>query len=506
MPDFGFVSSPLVDGDHLYVQAANSLVKLDKTTGETVWRALANDGNIMRSGAFSSPVLATLAGRRQLVVQTRDDLNGVDPETGDVLWSQPVPSFRGMNILTPTVHGDRILTSTYRHNTFLYEIADGPEGLEPTLLWTHKSPGYMSSPVIIDGHAYLHLGSGRLICLDLATGVERWVSEPFGKYWSMIGQGDKMLALNDLGELYLIAANPERLELLDRSQIADSSTYAHLAVLGDDLVVRDLEGVAAYRWAGDGAGARQPRPRRRQARPDGRAANSLETVRRTVAPAPPAGTVRRPAAALSELQSGAGEGLAMCRYAAYLGPPLVLSELIYKPTNSLVHQAKEAMQSSTRINADGFGVGLVRARDLRRAGGLQGHQPDVEQPQPGLDRRQDPRHLPRRPRPLGPVLRPGDARELPPVPARPAAVDAQRRHPRPRPPEPSGRHGGRRHAAGPDPRQHRHRVGVHPVPDQPGGMARRAADPRSSWPRRCARPCRRSPAGTARRPTRGSWR
>ena len=46
----------------------------------------------------------------------------------------------------------------------------------------------------------------------------------------------------------------------------------------------------------------------------------------------------------------------MCRYAAYLGPPLVLSQLVYKPPNSLVHQAKEAMQSSTRINADGFGV------------------------------------------------------------------------------------------------------------------------------------------------------
>jgi glutamine amidotransferase len=47
----------------------------------------------------------------------------------------------------------------------------------------------------------------------------------------------------------------------------------------------------------------------------------------------------------------------MCRYAAYLGPELLLSELIYKPTNSLVHQATEAMQSLTRINADGFGVG-----------------------------------------------------------------------------------------------------------------------------------------------------
>lgn len=47
----------------------------------------------------------------------------------------------------------------------------------------------------------------------------------------------------------------------------------------------------------------------------------------------------------------------MCRYAAYLGPELLLSELVYNPTNSLVHQATEAMQSLARINADGFGVG-----------------------------------------------------------------------------------------------------------------------------------------------------
>lgn len=47
----------------------------------------------------------------------------------------------------------------------------------------------------------------------------------------------------------------------------------------------------------------------------------------------------------------------MCRYAAYLGPPVLLSELIYQPTNSLVHQATDALLSPTRVNADGFGVG-----------------------------------------------------------------------------------------------------------------------------------------------------
>ena len=47
----------------------------------------------------------------------------------------------------------------------------------------------------------------------------------------------------------------------------------------------------------------------------------------------------------------------MCRYAAYLGSPLLLSELVYKPANSLIHQATDAMMSPTRINADGFGIG-----------------------------------------------------------------------------------------------------------------------------------------------------
>lgn len=47
----------------------------------------------------------------------------------------------------------------------------------------------------------------------------------------------------------------------------------------------------------------------------------------------------------------------MCRYAAYLGPPRRLSELVYEPANSLIHQATDAMMSPTRINADGFGIG-----------------------------------------------------------------------------------------------------------------------------------------------------
>jgi outer membrane protein assembly factor BamB len=248
IPAFGFASSPLVDGDAVYVQAADSVVKLDKRTGETLWRSLAIDSSIFNSGAFSSPVIATVHGRRQLVVQTRETLYGVALEDGEALWSQDVPHFRGMNILTPMVVGDSVLTSTYKNRTFLYDLAEQGGRVTPREAWSYKSPGYMSSPVVVDGYAYLHLGSGRLTCLDLATGEATWTTRPMGDYWSMVVQGDKILALSDEGMLYLMRANPEAFELLDARQISDQSTWAHLAVSGDAIFVRQLEGLIAYRW------------------------------------------------------------------------------------------------------------------------------------------------------------------------------------------------------------------------------------------------------------------
>jgi outer membrane protein assembly factor BamB len=248
VPDFGFASSPLVDGDHLYLQAADSLVKLDKRTGATSWRTLEQGSGMTSSGAFSSPILATLAGVRQLVVQTREALHGVDPHSGRVLWSQPVPNFRGMNILTPVVVGDAIFTSPYRHGSFRYDVARADDAWTVTTAWSNKASGYMSTPVVADGHLFLHLGNERLDCLDLATGESRWRSEPVGKYWSMVRRGDKILALSERGILHLLRADPGAFRQLASRKVADQETWGHLAASGNELFVRELRAISAWRW------------------------------------------------------------------------------------------------------------------------------------------------------------------------------------------------------------------------------------------------------------------
>ena len=253
LPSFGCVCSPVVDGEHAYMQAGDGFVKLDRTTGDIVWWSL-NDGDGMTGGgmaggAFSSPVIAELAGRRQAIVQTRASLTGVDLETGESLWSISVQAFRGMNILTPVVIGDQIFTSSYGGGSFLYEVSQLIDGqFTVRQVWRNKVQGYMSSPVVVDGHIYLHLRNQRFACLEIATGEERWITQPFGKYWSLIASDHRILALDERGELLLIRVNPAEFELIDRRKISSQPTWAHLAVVEGEIVIRELQGLMSLQW------------------------------------------------------------------------------------------------------------------------------------------------------------------------------------------------------------------------------------------------------------------
>ena len=69
-----------------------------------------------------------------------------------------------------------------------------------------------------------------------------------------MANGDRVLALDERGELLLIRATPAELVLLDRRKIADSPTWAHLAVCGDEVFVRELRATASYKWGTEDRG------------------------------------------------------------------------------------------------------------------------------------------------------------------------------------------------------------------------------------------------------------
>ena len=247
-PTFGFVCSPLVLQGAVYVQAGAGIVKLDAKTGKILWRSL-NDGGGMDGSAFSSPAMYKVGGRDQLVVQTRQKLAGVDPNDGKVLWSEEVPAFRGMNILTPVLHDGRFFTSAYGGKSLAYSVGEKDGQFTVSTAWENKTQGYMSTPVVIDGHAYLHLRNQRFTCINLANGETTWTTpKTFGKYWSLVANKNMILALDERGELLLIEANPAEFKLIDTRKIADQETWAHLAVSENQLFVRELKAMAVYDW------------------------------------------------------------------------------------------------------------------------------------------------------------------------------------------------------------------------------------------------------------------
>ncbi len=250
LPDFGLVCSPLLAHGAVYVQAGGGLVKVDQVTGKVLWRSL-EDGGGMYGSAFSSPILQELDGVPQLLVQTRNMLAGVGPDDGAVLWEQPVKAFMGMNILTPVVLGDTIFTSSYGGGSMLYRCKQTAGAFNISQLWQDtKSQGYMSTPVVIDGYIYLVRRDRRFCCIDPKAKEVTWVSkERFSQYWSMIANDTRIIALDQRGELLLIEADPKAFRLLDRRMIAKQETWAHLAVAGDQVFVRELKAIAAYHWS-----------------------------------------------------------------------------------------------------------------------------------------------------------------------------------------------------------------------------------------------------------------
>ena len=133
------------------------------------------------------------------------------------------------------------------------EPTGGPRQLlKPAIAWEHKAEGYMSTPVVIAGKIFMHLRNQKFTCLYLATGKQDWLSDQkFGEYLSLVSQGDRILALDQKGILYLMRANPAKLEILDQKKLTDDECWAHLAVEGRTLYVRELKALVAYEWAAE---------------------------------------------------------------------------------------------------------------------------------------------------------------------------------------------------------------------------------------------------------------
>lgn len=251
LPDMGMASSPQIDGDAVYTLAAAGVVRLNARTGKVEWRTLTDDPKL-EGGATASVMVATVAGRKLVVALNRKTLALLDPESGKILWKQAVPAYRNTTTITPVLVGEAgVFVSMFGGRSMKFDVTADGDKASARRAWDLSSVAYMSTPVAVGGNLYAHLQSQRFACIDGKTGRVRWTSDQqFGEYWSMAVRGDRILALDQKGALYLVRANPDKFDLLDERKLGEPDAWGHLAVCGEELFVRDLKGLTAYRWPG----------------------------------------------------------------------------------------------------------------------------------------------------------------------------------------------------------------------------------------------------------------
>ncbi len=244
---WGMANSPLVlPGEGLVVFAGPdspgpTLVACDLGTGETGW---VHEGG---GASYSSPRLLRLCGREQIVAVNQEDVCGLDPSSGDLLWSHPWPGRfpkAGQPIDLP---GDRILvTASYGAGSLMLELSQGDDGrIGVAELWkSNHLKTKFSSAVVLDGHAY-GLDEGRFAGIDLETGGRVWKREKFG-FGQQLLFGDRVLVQTEPGDVVVGRVGPGGFEETGRIPALSSMTWNAPAVAGRVLLVRNDREAAAY--------------------------------------------------------------------------------------------------------------------------------------------------------------------------------------------------------------------------------------------------------------------
>ncbi len=245
---WGMANSPLIVDDKVIVtpggRNGKSVVAYDRKTGAILW--VSQDDQ----AGYTSPMLLTLAGVRQIVLATGSRIISLRPEDGKLLWDYPWVTMQGINSAQPVVISPTqvFVSAGYDHGSVLLEISANDKGLTARPVWENKNlKNRFNSSVLRDGFLY-GFDEGIFACIDTRSGERKWKGGRYG-YGQAILAGEHIIVLSEAGELVLLKASPDSHQEITRSPAIEGKTWNHPAIAGGILLVRNAREMAAFRIA-----------------------------------------------------------------------------------------------------------------------------------------------------------------------------------------------------------------------------------------------------------------
>jgi outer membrane protein assembly factor BamB len=253
LPSYGHCGSLLIADGKLIVSPlapAAAIAALDPATGKVLWQT---KGAEMPKGTNSPPgqphssyIVGTFGEVVQIAGYDWLELAGWELATGKKLWSVRPENNGDFNVGTPVNVDGKLLVATDNNFTRLFGFEKGGKIIaKPEALNDELAPG-MATPVY---HKNLIFGSGDdFLCLDPKTLKTLWVNskEPAVMGFTMVIAGnERILVLNEEGDLALVTARADKCELLGKLKVC-GKTWSHPALADGKLYVRDKKVLYCY--------------------------------------------------------------------------------------------------------------------------------------------------------------------------------------------------------------------------------------------------------------------
>ena len=235
--DVALAASPIVVGDSVLLvcdqakRQSSCLVAFDRESGVIAWQMKRDTGF-----AHSTPVLAKIGGRQQLLVAASGAVQGVDPENGDVLWFAKA----GGDTASPVYGGGLVFCDSGRggKGTAVDPTGSGNVTATHTRWVIPQIPDGYSSPIIAGEYLFRVHNPGILKCWKLATGEEVYAERLQGVSASAspVLTADGRLYLASGGKSYVVRTGP-KFELLGTSDLGDPAA-ASPAVADSRIIIK----------------------------------------------------------------------------------------------------------------------------------------------------------------------------------------------------------------------------------------------------------------------------
>ncbi len=236
---WGYGSSPILHKGRVILHTGPGkrtfVTALELADGKTVWETdeplEGSDHNAAGKylGSWSTPVLAQVDGRDQIILMQPTRVNAYEPDSGRIIWTCDGNRHAGGDLAysSPVVVGDVcFVTGGFQGVAMAIRLGGSGDVTQSHRLWRQeKMPQSIGSGVVVDGYVYRpNAGPATIDCIEPATGHVRWTERsPAGNHWaSIVRAGDLLYATGQNAVTVVFRPNPDKLDVVAVNRLSGS--------------------------------------------------------------------------------------------------------------------------------------------------------------------------------------------------------------------------------------------------------------------------------------------